>query len=96
MRAVMMTAAAKGVKDFVADAGPSVCLAQLRAGGVGLNLQKTQVLILMDPWWTPAAEKQVSTHAEYCDGSGVARHMFSSRVGHELLSSRGSTSARMV
>jgi SNF2 family DNA or RNA helicase len=30
----------------------------LRAGGVGLNLQPTNVVVLFDRWWNPAVEAQ--------------------------------------
>jgi len=33
-------------------------LMSLRAGGVGLNLPETDVVVLFDRWWNPAVEKQ--------------------------------------
>jgi DNA repair protein RAD16 len=33
----------------------------LKAGGEGLNLQIANNIFLMEPWWNPATEMQVST-----------------------------------
>lgn len=43
------------------DAGrwPSgTVLLSLKAGGVGLNLQCAERVVLLDPWWNPAVEAQ--------------------------------------
>ncbi|MGX8678953.1 MAG: SNF2-related protein [Sphaerochaetaceae bacterium] len=36
----------------------SVFLLSLKAGGLGLNLTKADIVILYDPWWNSAAEEQ--------------------------------------
>lgn len=36
------------------DSEVSIFLLSLGAGGVGLNLQAANVMILADPWWNPA------------------------------------------
>lgn len=38
-------------------------LISLKAGGTGLNLTRASVVILMDPWWNPAAEAQAIDRA---------------------------------
>lgn len=51
------------LSEFLADLGegpgrPRALLMSLRAGGVGLNLQPTNVVVLFDRWWNPAVEAQ--------------------------------------
>jgi SNF2 family DNA or RNA helicase len=41
----------------------SVFLISLKAGGVGLNLTRADVVIHYDPWWNDAAERQASDRA---------------------------------
>lgn len=38
----------------------SVFLISLKAGGVGLNLTSCHYVIIYDPWWNPATEKQAA------------------------------------
>jgi len=40
-----------------------VFLISLKAGGVGLNLTKADVVIHYDPWWNPAAQEQATDRA---------------------------------
>ncbi len=40
------------------DDGPPVFLCSLKAGGVGLTLTAADYVILYDPWWNPAVERQ--------------------------------------
>jgi superfamily II DNA or RNA helicase len=40
-----------------------VFLISLKAGGTGLNLTAADTVILMDPWWNPAAEDQAGVRA---------------------------------
>ncbi len=40
-----------------------VFLISLKAGGVGLNLTKADVVIHYDPWWNPAAQDQATDRA---------------------------------
>ena len=35
----------------------------LKAGGTGLNLTRAEVVIILDPWWNPAAEAQAMDRA---------------------------------
>ncbi|MFO7724061.1 MAG: DEAD/DEAH box helicase [Oceanipulchritudo sp.] len=51
------------VKAFAETGGPAVFFISLRAGGTGLNLQMTDYLFLMDPWWNPAVEAQAIDRA---------------------------------
>jgi SNF2 family DNA or RNA helicase len=51
------------VKQFQEDAGTSVMLLSLKAGGVGLNLTAADHVFLLDPWWNPAAEDQAADRA---------------------------------
>ncbi len=46
------------VERFMADTGPPVFLCSLKAGGVGLTLTAADYVILYDPWWNPAVERQ--------------------------------------
>jgi DNA repair protein RAD16 len=46
------------LKAFRTDAGTSVILISLKAGGEGLNLQEADHIFVMDPWWNPASELQ--------------------------------------
>ncbi len=46
------------VERFMADDGPPVFLCSLKAGGVGLTLTAADYVILYDPWWNPAVERQ--------------------------------------
>jgi SNF2 family DNA or RNA helicase len=41
----------------------AVFLISLKAGGVGLNLTRADVVIHYDPWWNEAAERQASDRA---------------------------------
>jgi SNF2 family DNA or RNA helicase len=51
------------VSTFQSDKGPPVMLLSLKAGGTGLNLTAADHVILLDPWWNPAAEDQAADRA---------------------------------
>ena len=51
------------VEKFQRDAGVSVFLISLKAGGVGLNLTAADTVIHFDPWWNPAVEAQATDRA---------------------------------
>ncbi|MFF5634193.1 DEAD/DEAH box helicase [Streptomyces sp. NPDC012825] len=51
------------VDDFTAAPGPAVLLAQIRAAGIGLNLQAASVVVLCEPQVTPAVEHQAVARA---------------------------------
>lgn len=51
------------VEAFQGGADPSVFLLSLKAGGKGLNLVKASYVILLDPWWNPAVERQAADRA---------------------------------
>ena len=38
-------------------------LISLKAGGAGLNLTRADTVVLLDPWWNPAAEAQAAARA---------------------------------
>ncbi len=46
------------VARFMQDGGPPIFLCSLKAGGVGLTLTAADYVILYDPWWNPAVERQ--------------------------------------
>jgi superfamily II DNA or RNA helicase len=46
------------VERFMSAGGPPVFLCSLKAGGVGLTLTAADYVILYDPWWNPAVERQ--------------------------------------
>jgi superfamily II DNA or RNA helicase len=46
------------VDNFMRDDGPPVFLCSLKAGGVGLTLTAADYVVLYDPWWNPAVERQ--------------------------------------
>ncbi len=46
------------VERFMSTDGPPVFLCSLKAGGVGLTLTAADYVILYDPWWNPAVERQ--------------------------------------
>jgi superfamily II DNA or RNA helicase len=76
------------IDEFAARTGPSVLLAQINAGGVGLNIQAASVVIICEPQWNPAIEEQAIGRAHRM---GQVR-----RVDvHRLLSEEG-VDARMV
>ncbi|MFE7269428.1 DEAD/DEAH box helicase [Streptomyces sp. NPDC057623] len=51
------------VDDFAAVAGHAVLLAQIEAGGVGLNMQAASVVILCEPQLKPTVEHQAVARA---------------------------------
>jgi SNF2 family DNA or RNA helicase len=53
---------AQVVEQFQSGDAP-VFLISLKAGGVGLNLTAADTVILYDPWWNPAVERQAMDRA---------------------------------
>lgn len=53
---------AQVLKDFTNGDAP-VFLLSLKAGGVGLTLTEADTVILYDPWWNPAVERQAMDRA---------------------------------
>lgn len=55
-----MTQAAReaAIRSFNTDADVRVFLISMKAGGLGLNLVAASSVVLLDPWWNPAAEEQ--------------------------------------
>lgn len=51
------------IKKFQEDKNVGVFLISLKAGGVGINLTEAEYIILFDPWWNPAVEKQAIDRA---------------------------------
>ncbi len=51
------------VKTFQEDPERSLFLLSLKAGGVGLNLTAADTVILFDPWWNEAVERQAIDRA---------------------------------
>ncbi|MBS0625067.1 MAG: DEAD/DEAH box helicase [Verrucomicrobia bacterium] len=51
------------VKQFQEDPNSLVFLLSLKAGGAGLNLTAAEYVLLFDPWWNEAAERQAIDRA---------------------------------
>jgi superfamily II DNA or RNA helicase len=51
------------IDEFTAKQSPSVLVAQIQAGGVGLNIQAASVVIITEPQWNPAIEEQAIARA---------------------------------
>ncbi len=51
------------ISRFQSEEGAGVFLLSLKAGGVGINLTGADYVILLDPWWNPAAESQAIDRA---------------------------------
>jgi superfamily II DNA or RNA helicase len=51
------------VERFMRPDGPPLFLCSLKAGGVGLTLTAADYVILYDPWWNPAVERQAIDRA---------------------------------
>ena len=58
------------VDRFSAFGEPAVLVAQVQAGGVGLNIQAASVVILAEPQWKPSTEEQAIAR---CHRLGQAR-----------------------
>ncbi len=50
------------MERFRNGTGP-IFLTSLKAGGVGLTLTAADTVILFDPWWNPAVERQAMDRA---------------------------------
>lgn len=46
------------VRSFEASDATKVMFISLKAGGVGLNIVSADYVIILNPWWNPAAEQQ--------------------------------------
>jgi hypothetical protein len=46
------------VQEFQSAEGAAIFLISLKAGGFGLNLTAASYVVLFDPWWNPAVERQ--------------------------------------
>ncbi len=51
------------VNQFQNDDSKKFFLISLKAGGVGLNLTAASYVLMLDPWWNPAAERQAINRA---------------------------------
>lgn len=51
------------VDKFQTDENTNIFLISLKAGGVGLNLTAADYVMILDPWWNPAAEAQAVNRA---------------------------------
>jgi SNF2 family DNA or RNA helicase len=51
------------LNEFKNITGPTVLLMSLKAGGVGLNIQEADTVVMYDRWWNPAAENQAINRA---------------------------------
>jgi non-specific serine/threonine protein kinase len=46
------------IDRFQADPGIPLFLLSLKAGGLGINLTAADYVVIFDPWWNPAVERQ--------------------------------------
>ena len=53
----------EAVNSFQNDSNTLLFFVSLKAGGVGLNLTKADYVLIYDPWWNEAAEKQAADRA---------------------------------
>lgn len=53
----------KAIDEFQNDTEKRFFLISLKAGGVGLNLTAADYIMILDPWWNPAAENQAISRA---------------------------------
>ncbi|QEN06694.1 DEAD/DEAH box helicase [Oceanispirochaeta crateris] len=51
------------IRRFQEDEDVKIFLLSLKAGGVGINLTAADYVVLFDPWWNPAAERQAIDRA---------------------------------
>jgi SNF2 family DNA or RNA helicase len=51
------------IEEFTRREGPAVLLAQIEAGGVGLNIQAASVVVIAEPQWKPSVEQQAIARA---------------------------------
>jgi len=70
------------IRDFTDQEGGAVLIAQIQAGGIGLNIQAASVVILCEPALKPSVEEQAIARAARM---GQTRNV---RV-HRLLSEEG-------
>ena len=61
------------LKQFMEKESPRILLASLKAGGVGINLQRASRVFHFDHWWNPAVSKQAEGRAHR---SGQERRVF--------------------
>lgn len=61
--AVPPTARQQIVDDFRGHHGHAVLLAQIEAGGVGINMQAASVVVITEPQWKPSTEDQAVARA---------------------------------
>ncbi|TPV93289.1 MAG: DEAD/DEAH box helicase [Myxococcales bacterium FL481] len=73
--------------DAFQDGEVDLMLISLKAGGTGLNLTRASYVVLLDPWWNPAAEDQALGRAHRIGQSQpvhlirlVSRHTVEERV----------------
>lgn len=57
------TERAAEIEAFQQDDKRQLFLISLKAGGVGLNLTAAEYVLLVDPWWNPAVERQALSRA---------------------------------
>lgn len=75
------------VRDFQ-EGHLSVLFTTLKAGGVGLNLQRADRVILLDPWWNRSAERQAIDRAHRIGRSApvlVRRYVMRDSVEENIL-----------
>jgi len=51
------------IEEFQQEEDRRFFLISMKAGGVGLNLTQADYILILDPWWNPAVEKQAVSRA---------------------------------
>ncbi len=65
------------IDEFQSDPGIPLFLLSLKAGGLGINLTAADYVVLFDPWWNPAVERQAVDRSHRI---GQAKHVFVYRL----------------
>lgn len=80
---------ADAIERFQKEAGPAVFLLSLKAGGVGLNLTAADYVLLFDPWWNEAVERQAIDRAHRIgrrDTVFIKRYLTPGAIEEKMLS----------
>ncbi|MFZ4098993.1 MAG: DEAD/DEAH box helicase [Chlamydiia bacterium] len=88
----LLTGASKdrgAIVDRFQSGETPILMATLKAGGVGLNLQRADVVILLEPWWNRAAEQQAIDRAHRIGREGkvlVRRYLMADSIEERVRS----------
>jgi len=77
------------VRRFQEEQKPHIFLLSLKAGGVGLNLTAAESVILLEPWWNEAVERQAIDRAHRIGQKNallVSRYLTPDAIEEKILS----------